>query len=55
MSRIEIVGLTALQPSTNRLSGQCGILNISQPYRPPWPVMGIALLFLPLNSDWPHI
>jgi hypothetical protein len=24
---------------------QCGILNISQPYRPPQPIMGIALLF----------
>jgi hypothetical protein len=25
----------------SRLPGQCGILNISQPYRPPWPVTGI--------------
>jgi hypothetical protein len=28
----------------NRLSKQCGILNIPQPYRPPLPVTGTALL-----------
>jgi hypothetical protein len=27
------------------MSRQCGILNISQPYRPPRPVTGIGLLF----------
>jgi hypothetical protein len=25
------------------IAKQCGILNISQPYRPSWPVTGIAL------------
>jgi hypothetical protein len=30
--------------AVNRLSRQCGI-NISQPYRPPVPLTGIALLY----------
>jgi hypothetical protein len=38
-------GLTALPPSVSQLSTQCGILNISQPYRPWRPFAGIALLF----------
>jgi hypothetical protein len=33
------------QLTVSRLSRQCGILNISQPYRPPRPVKGIALLY----------
>jgi hypothetical protein len=35
-------------PSVSRLSRQCGILSISQPYRPPQSVTGIALLFYEL-------
>jgi hypothetical protein len=45
MSRIVTVGLTALPPSVSLLCRQCGILNISQPYRPPRPVTGIAVTF----------
>jgi hypothetical protein len=37
--------LTALPPSVRRLSKQCGIFNISQDYRPPRLVTGIALLY----------
>jgi hypothetical protein len=32
------------QLTVSRVSRQCGILNISQRYRPPKPVKGIALL-----------
>jgi hypothetical protein len=36
----------------SRLSRQCEILNILQPYRPPRPVTGIALLFFLKNVVW---
>jgi hypothetical protein len=37
------VGPTILTTSVRRLPRQCGILNISQPFRPTWPVTGTAL------------
>jgi hypothetical protein len=39
------VGLTTLPSSISRLFRKCGILNISQTYRPPRPVTGITLLY----------
>jgi hypothetical protein len=43
-------------PSVSRLSRQCGILNISQPYRPPRPGVGIALLFtVDIQRHAPHL
>jgi hypothetical protein len=37
-----------MPPSVSQLSRQHGILNISQPYRPPEPVMGDIFTFLTL-------
>jgi hypothetical protein len=34
-----------LMPPVSRLTRQCGILNISRSYRPPWPVTGTDLLY----------
>jgi hypothetical protein len=34
----------------SRLSRQCAILNNSQPYRPPRPVTGIALLYFTIQN-----
>jgi hypothetical protein len=44
VERGRCVGMTPLPPSLSRLSRQCGILNISQFYRPPRPAAGIASL-----------
>jgi hypothetical protein len=52
VERSRCVGLTISQPSVSRLSRQCGIFNISQPYRPPRPVAGIALLVI--VHKWIH-
>jgi hypothetical protein len=47
MERGRCVRLTNLpQLTVSRLSRQCLIFNILQPYRPPRPVTGIALIYI---------
>jgi hypothetical protein len=44
--RYELLQVASIsQLTVSRLSRQCGILNISQPYKPPRPVPGIAFYF----------
>jgi hypothetical protein len=41
-----LVRLTISTLSVSQLSKQCGLVDLSQPYRPPWPVTRIPSVFL---------
>jgi hypothetical protein len=46
LRRLQLVSKTDNLNNIYELSRQCGILNISKPNRPSWPVTWIALLLL---------
>jgi hypothetical protein len=45
LKKYELPGSDQILAELIQVTRQCGILNISQLYRPPWPVMGIGLIF----------
>jgi hypothetical protein len=46
LKRGRCLRLTTTSPPVRQLSTKCGIFDISQPHRLPWPVTSIALLWL---------
>jgi hypothetical protein len=48
---VQSVHKATSKPSVSRLSRKCGILNISQPCRLPWPLTGLALIYLLMVLD----
>jgi hypothetical protein len=55
MKSYRLVSLTTSSPSLSQLSRKFGILDISQPYGPPLPVTGIALLCFTHEESNPYL